>query len=506
MAINKQDSNATGLAFAEEESQKVLPVSPVWFELEPNTYSDFGGDIEMVSRAPINRGRQRKRGTVTGLTAGGGFNQDFTQNNFTRLMQGFFFADAREKPATLPLNGAQIVITAVDDDPDTFAAASGLDIFQVGHIVLAENFTNEANNGIAVLSVAAAGLLTTTKALTAEASPPANASLRAVGYQFASGDLTLTSSGGKLLLGATAKDLTELGLTPGEWIFIGGDSAGLQFASNTPGFARVETIAEDEIVCDRTTFTPVTTDGSGKTVQIFFGTVLRNEDSPSLIVRRTYNLERSLGEDDNGEQAEYLAGSVPNEMTFNIPSEDKLNIDVTFVGMDVEYRDGTEGLKSGTRIPSPGEEAFNTSSDVYQMKIYVNATAVSPEALFGFASEGTITVGNGIKPNKAIGVMGAFDTSAGDFEVGGSVTAYFSEIAALQAVRGNADVAFNVIMAQRNAGAVFDIPLLTFGGGRPDVKKDEPIMLPLEATGAENEAGYTLMYCSLHYLPTVAMP
>ena len=59
-AINKIDSNITGLAFAEEVCLKQLPTTaadgfdPTWYALEPNSYSDFGGEIATVARAPID--------------------------------------------------------------------------------------------------------------------------------------------------------------------------------------------------------------------------------------------------------------------------------------------------------------------------------------------------------------------------------------------------------------------------------------------------------------------
>ncbi len=56
---NKIDSNVTGLYIAEEEELKVLPDTPVWYEQEPNSYSDLGGELTNTARSPITSSRQK---------------------------------------------------------------------------------------------------------------------------------------------------------------------------------------------------------------------------------------------------------------------------------------------------------------------------------------------------------------------------------------------------------------------------------------------------------------
>lgn len=507
-AINKIDSNITGLAFAEEECLKQLPTTPVWYGLEPNSYSDFGGELSTVARAPIDPSRQNKKGTITDLDASGGFNSDFTKSNLTRLLQGFFFADAREPSSTAPLNGAAATISGVVAADKTYTVSAGGASFVAGQLIFASGFANASNNGLKTVTASTATTVVVSETLVDE-TPSAGAKFERVGGQLLAGDVNLAVVDGIPSLVSTTTDFTTFpGLFPGKWLFIGGDAVANRFANNV-GYARIKAITANALIFDDTTWTPVTESGAGKSVRFFAGVVIKNEKEAALIKRRSYNIERTLGEGENGTQCEYLEGAVANEFTLNIPQADKLNADLTFIACGNTHRSGDPGdeQKAGTRVPAPGEDAFNTSSDIYRIKMAVHdAAASNPAALFGYVSEANVSINNNVSPNKAVGILGAFDTTAGNFEVAGSITAYFTTVAAVKAVRANADVGLSVIGAAKNAGFVFDIPLLGLGGGRLNVEKDAPITVPLEPAGAENENGYTMLYEAFSYLPNVAMP
>lgn len=506
MPSNKIDSNVSAVHFAEEESLKVLPGSPVWYELEANSYSEFGGQNVLTARNPFNASRQRKRGRITDLDASGGLNLDKTQNNLTRLQQGFFFADAREKASTAPLNGTAVTLTNVDGTGEAFQAASGLDVFKANDLVLASGMGLIANNGLHLVTAAVATGVTVSTDLSDEVPGP-DAKLEVVGYQFATAEADITVTATDFTLTAGTTDCTTLGLTVGEFVFIGGDAAANKFANNEPGYARIKSIFAGGITFDESTFTPVAETGTGLDIQMFFGVVERNEKQSALIKRRSYNVERQVGQDDDGVQSEYLEGAIANELTLNIPATEKLTADVSFVAMNDTKRNGSEGLKSGSRVGADGEDFFSASSDVYRIKLFVyDETTMNPAALFAYVNSATIAVNNNVTPNKAVAVLGSFDATAGDFEVGGEINAYFSTVEAVKAVRNNSDAGFNVICAANNAGFVYDIPLLGLGNGRLNVEKDNPISIPLENNAAECEAGYTLMYCNFPYLPDAAMP
>lgn len=508
--LTKIDSNVTGLRYAQETSLKVLPGTPDWIALEPNSYADFGGEISTVARNPINPSRQRKKGVTTDLDASGGFNTDLTQTNLQDILQGFMFADLRVK--------TDLAVATVDtgDTTDDYEPASGGTGFRVNDLLFAAGFAAAGNNGLKKVT----GTVTATSVpVTTPLSPATGQTgkITRVGHEFATGDLQVTVPGGGAFprLTTTTKDLTQLGLIPGEFIFVGGDLTAEKFATAADnGWARVRSVATNIIEVDKTQGTWVADTGSGKTIRLFFAARLLKNETGSLIKRRSYQLERTLGAPDDAFpsqiQSEYIVGAIASEAVLNIPGQDKVTLDLSFVGLDVEQRTGVTGVKSGNRPALVEADAFNTSSDVSRIKLHVfDPTVSNPAALMAFIRELTLTVSNNVSPNKAVGVLGAFEVTAGTFEVSATLQAYFADVQALQAVRGNSDVTLEVHLVKSNSGISIDVPLASLGDGRPTVEQDEPIIVPLSlqaATGAKltTALDHTLMIMFHDFLPAAA--
>lgn len=504
---NKQDSNLTGLRYAKETSLRTLPGTPNWIQLEPNSYSDFGATYNQVARNPINAFRQRKKGALVGLEAGGGFSQDLTVVNSFDLMQGFFYADAREKATSQPLNGTAIALTATTTT--AYNAASGLGSFSVttmGNLVKGSGFAQAANNGLHMITAASATSLTTT-GLVVE-TPPAAAKVETVGHQFGAGIAALTVTGN--LLNLTATGIHSLPLIVGEWIFVGGDTAATRFDNAASGFfARIGAIATGILTFDKITLTamPAADAAAAKTIQIFYGNVLRNENSSALIKRTSYHLERTLGVGNTGalQQAEYLEGSIPNEMTINVPQEDKVTVDFSFVSMAHSDVNSTAGPKSGNRPTLADAPAFDTALATPRIRVgKVDSTKSVLEQIFGYYTDLSATVANNVSATKAIGVLGAFDATAGNIEVSMSSTAYFQDVSQFTSIRNLTDCTVDWAHVEMNAGYLFDAPLVTLGDGRPDVQQDQSVMASLDIQAVQCPAGYTFQVIQFPYLPTLA--
>lgn len=511
-------SNSTGLSIAEETSPKVLPAGAKFYELEPNSFGDFGADYSRTSRKPIRQNRSRSKGTITGRDAGGDFNTDICAgDNLERHGQGFFFADAREKPQNLPINGTSYAVSGIAATTGVYTGAAGIGAasgIKAQHIVKITGCANAANNGVFDVSAVASTTVTTSNTSSvAEASPPAGVSIEAVGFKFAAADVVLSLPAGTGVLRAvcTAGDFTTLGLSVGEWVFIGGDAAGTQLGLNV-GYARIKSIAAKTMDFDKTSFTAVADPGTGKQFTIYFGSTLRNETNVALIKARSYTIQRTLGNDGVGIQSETLPGSYASELALASPLEDKLNMDLTYVSMDHQPRTGTQGLLSSTNgasiVPvTSGLDAYNTANDVFRMKIgIIDPVTLNPTGLYGYIEEYDLSVNNNVTINKAQGSYG-FSSNVGGFDVSGSITAYFNTVAAISAIKSNSDITFDAVYAKRNMAFIIDIPLMSLSGGRLDVEQDTPIKMPVDHEASEGgNGGHTLLLTFLNYVPNVGMP
>jgi len=595
--LQKIDSNVSGLRYAVETAIGVLPPSPIWNALEPNGYQEFGGQLTTVARAPINAGRQRKKGVVTDLDASGGFGTDLTQDNMQDLLQSFCFALFRRKDeayidsadgtgehfelhnrtvSAVAVNAAGsgyavgdfVTATGTGAETATFQVTSvdgsggitGLDIiyggayntdptttanalvtatgsgssatadltltniaedWQENDIVYVTGFVTETgNNGLHLVDsdelATNVELNVTTDLADETLAGDTDARAVRVGHQATADDIDVSVSGNYATYTSTALDFTTLGLIPGEWIYVGGDT-GLQGFSNSQnnGFKRVRSVSANALVVDKSATTMIAETSSGsRTVRFWFGRVLKNESDATNQVRRTLQLERTLGAPDTASpsdiQAEYLVGAVANEFSFQVPTADKLVCDLSFVAINNTQIDAATALKTGSRPTLQDADAFNTSSDFSRIKMSVHSlTAENPDALFAYVTELTLTINNGVTPNKAVGVLGAFEVTAGDFVVNGNVTAYFADVASVQAVRNNSDVTLDMHLVKANGGISIDVPLIALGEGRLNVEKDQPITLPLSleaATAAKLDTAldHTLMMVFYDYLPDAA--
>lgn len=518
------ESNVVETRFCRESDLKTLPASGerMWFLLEPNAYPRFGGEVSRTARAPISATRQRRKGVVSDLAAGAEVEHDFQPDLLNRLLQSLFWARWYEQADNWQYHNRPVFCTGVLASDDSYNFTTGIPtdtyvmVAAARKLVYASGFNVAENNGLKTLaSVAqtANKLIVAGSPLTDE-TPSEKARVRVVGRSFSESDVSVVVDGasGTFRIETVGYNMNNLGVKPGQWVFIGGDAATSNFTNaQNRGFARVRRVVASYVEFDRATFTPANSASTGNFVHIYFGPYIKNEADVADRFRHSFHFERELGKNETAEELrEYVTGAVGSTFELSMPEADKVTCTLAFEALDYETNDGTQTRKSGTRAASAsGEPIFNTSTDVLYAELYQVAADVTPDSVLGYLTDASLAIDNGVQKRGALGVLGGIGHSTGDFEVTMNATAYFTDMTAIQAIRANTTCGAYFIVGGSNHGFVMDFPALTLGDSSAEVAKDEPIMLTFEnpAHGSDGlYSDYTLSMSYFPYLPKIAAP
>jgi hypothetical protein len=418
-----------------------------------------------------------------------------------------------------PTNGTTVTINGKVYTFQTVLTNSDGNVFIAGTLAATLiNLRNAINlNGLGIPGTDYALATTVNPVVTATATGTTLVVTAIIGGTTGNAITTTTTTawtwGGATLASGAGRSMLEFGLIPGEYVCVGDDGAGFFFANSVNnGLKRVKSISNSSITFDKSTNAMVTDSGTGKTVRIFFGRVLKNEVG-TLVQRQTVQFERTLGAPDSANptqiQAEYITKCIADTMELNVKTADKLTAKMTFQGSDQETRNGVTGVKAGNRPVLASQDAFNSSSNVVRLHLAVLDATANPAELFAYLLDANLSIKNNVKANKAIKYLGSFDHSAGTFEVDCKMTAYFATVDAIAAVRGNSDVTLDLTFAKANQGITIDLPLITLATDGASVKQDEAVELSLTsmaATGAKLDTNFnhTLLMVYWDYLPTLA--
>ncbi len=458
-------TNNFGLQVAAEETLGELPTSPVWYLLEPNAISTFAATITTVPRSPISKYRQRRKGTITDLDSSVEFDADLTLEHFKLFIEGFCFANFVGPVIQVP----------TDVDADSYTIPTGTALTE-NDLVYARGFTNADNNG---LKEVATGATTTDipveETLIVESSIPGtqNVSVSVTGFRFASGDLEVDADGNLI---TTVKDFTELDLTAGQSIWVGGDETVNSFAeADNRGFARVVSIATNLLTLDKTSQTFLIDDGAAKLIDIYFGQFIKNvavDDTEFL--ERSFQFEGAYENlDDPNDMYEYSKGNYCNTVGFDLPLADKATMSLAFVGTDTDAPSTTRATNADSPLEPVETGAFNTSSDIARLRVQdVDETGLTTD----FKSI-TININNNAGPEKVLGQLGAKYMNVGNFEIDIEAQLLFSEADVVAAIRENRTVTMDFSIRNDDGAFLVDIPSMTLGGGDREFPVNESILI-----------------------------
>jgi hypothetical protein len=337
-----------------------------------------------------------------------------------------------------------------------------------------------------------------------------------VGREFPAGDLSIDVTGPLPQLVSAAVDMTSLGFVPGEIIFVGGDAVASRFpdASQSTGWARILAITTTSLTFDKTDAEWLAGSGAGKSIHLYFGRVLKNEQR-DLIKYRTYSLRRLLGrpdlDDPNRIQSEVLSGATPGSIEFKMPEENKISADIMYMARRYKAFSNDAEI-GGTIIGTLEEDAVNTAGDTVRTRMAVYPTLgdnSAPKSLFAVFEKFDLKIDNKLEENKGVGRLGSFSISPGNFMVSGKFTAYFVDVASVDAVARSSDVTFDMMAVKDNKGFALDLPLVALGSDGANVEPNKSIRLDLDVQAANGvkyhpDLNHTLLMVFYDYLPTIA--
>ena len=469
-----------------ETSFGVTPTSPAMKDLRVTT-SNLNPNIDTVMSQELRTDRQIPDQTTVAIKAAGDINFELSFNALDDFIEEALQGAWANKPV-ITNTSAGTPISALSTTAAT--VASGGASFLSGMICLMSGFANSANDKTAVVaSSTGTTIVFPASTFTADASPATGATIRVVGFQGASGDITATASG----LGSTTLDFTTLGISQGDWINIGGTATITQFATTANNsFARVVSIAAHALTCDNLTTGWTTDSGTGKTISVWYGdTVINGTALWTSTIERSYT-------DQGTPTYEYYTGSATNGLNLSLSAGQIITGSAAMVSQLATYV--TTRVSGATDIAAPTYPVLNATSNFGRI-------GVGGSALLGpnFIMSATVDISNNITPDMALGYLGAVGMTNGDFNVTGSLDAYFGDITILTNLLNNAVTALNFVVQDGNSPRetyVFDIPEVKYSSGQiGGVAKNQPVKQTIGYRGVIHPyLGYTMKICRFWYV------
>lgn len=509
--MGRVTTNSLGLSAARETSLGVLPASPVWRRLEPNSINSFGSTISKVARSPISQSRQRRKGIVTDLDSAVEVEMDLTLSAFRDYMEGFCFSLAVGAPVFIPSAatvGAFTVpaVSAGDAAKLIYGATAAAAV----SLLYARGWDTGVNNGLFTLAGAVAGAavsITVTGGAVAE-TPAAtdDVELAVAGVRGATGDFKIDASGD---LTSTALDFTTLGLNVGQFIHLGGPDATNQFFETVNyGFARVALVTANKITLERRANAFVldngTVDnalGAGLRIDILFGQWIRNvavSHADYLEISTQFELESPNLGAAGATNYEYALGNYHDTANISVPLTDKATVTYGFIGTDTSEPTASRATNAENAQDPSESSAFGTASDIARLVIHkVDETGITTD----FKSL-DITITNNVSPEKVLGVLGARYMNAGNFEADIDAQVLFTDPAVPAAIRANTTLGLYFALRNNDGGMMCDYPSGTLEGGAREFPVNQTVTMNSTFAAFEDPAlGYSFSASLFPVLP-----
>ena len=496
------DVNQTGYIIGFEATVGDLAPTPTGYVLEPNEVSKWGAEITGARRQPISRDRMPRASTVVDLDSGVEMAVDCTGEHLRTLMETLMFA--------LPKGRVRGVMYPTAVNTDEYTVSDVNVTIPTGALIWASGFAMSANNGLKLVAGVPSDTEVPADNLVAETTTAdQNATIEICGVQGASGDIVINEAGD---LTSTTLNMTTLGWEVGQILHLGDPTSGAAFRfdeitddmyDNGDGFVRIRSIAAGVVTLDKNEALVALAGGApgaGKTIRILFGEFYREyADDHANYSKKYASIEMAMPDLDAGTDAySYARGNLLNTATFNFPLTDLVTMDLAWVGTDTPVPTTTReswASKYEPRLTAP----FNTTSSWRRRRITIHGedTLVVNEM-----KELTLTISNGIAPEKVQGRLGAFKMNVGDRTCEGDSTWLLDDIDIWGAIRNHTKCSGDFAMGGEDGGFYFDLTSCRLSNGNPGLERNTSVTTEISIMPEKDtEMGYMIGFNRFPYLP-----
>lgn len=478
----------TQIAFVKEAAVGTTPANPKFTRFR-NTGSSLGLDPKTVRSKEITPDGNVPDTTIVGQDVGGDVGIEWIGIAYRDVVESNLRTALQRSPERNGNSGTGSV-TSVSGTAYTVDGTGGA--FAANMLVRATGFSVSGNNQIGKLTGGSA--TTATIAASIEASPPATARLKQIGFEAASaGDVQAGASG----LTSTTTNFTTLNLRPGQWVKIGGNALANQFGDVSAktgaylnnGYARISNSSAVTATACPLDIRPAgwTTDtATGKTIRVYYTDFAVNGTTVA-----TLTVERQF---QDISVYELFTGALANMMRVDAKLESILEGSFGFVALD-QTQSGSR-VAGASDLPVNTDDVLNTSSHIAViMENGVALTTASNNIPYSFSLEAMANA----RVQKGLGSRKGFGIALGRFECKGKYEFLTGDTALVQKViNGTATSVMLAAVDVNGMGVLFDVPRAKFSGGKltyDDVDSD--LTAPLDWEGIKytrplDQSVYTL--------------
>lgn len=439
------------LGIVKEITYGVIPTSPVFKSISCNKDTSLmNAEFNSVESQNTKSGRGTDGSVVVGGSATGAIEADFSHSILeSGLVESAMWNDWVLQGRSIITADANLATIQVADETQ----------FAIDDIV-----GSHGSKGI--VTTTAVGSVTVDIALTNAIDGD---DLVVVGKKITGVDIvssTLVSTG--------VFDFTTLNLVAGQYVKLAGFST-----TQNNAWVRVVSVTATTIVID-----VVPTGWADEVVvgdiELYFGETIKDGVKKNSFSTMEYYSDMSTP------SYKYSTGHIANTLNIELPSQDLVKVSISTLGKEIIAT--TTAVAGQIQSPAYSSSVANTTNNI--ARLVVDGVDINDDLVITSMS---LEINNNIESLNAVGKFYSALVNAGNFNVTGTISALFDDIAILDKIKNNTDFGVSIINANKGQAFVMDLPAMNVTSA-PETVENQTIIVGQEVSAKESGVfGHTLM-------------